>query len=427
MQSLPVGTQRNAQANAEGYGQGYATFLASRVAAGAVLLLLSWWGIERIVDSTPTAIREVAPSRANWLFGAFRPPLEPTFRPFKDTANGAPATPSAMTLRISLGTEADSRPDAEGRWFGLDDTFAAGIQRRPESFPFNVGDPSGIGRGYMVTGAAIGDGAWAVMPVWKFPVDRFVAEPRAATFTAIPPASRATSAGDSVAWNASRPTEFADDQGGMRTDTGFTPAAAVPGVLGSIPYWRVAVAKELKRYFLQIGTYGMNAAITPGGNQSAGTMDTLTDLGFAASYQFILNPGSAVIDKLSAGATMVHEYRSLGDPNRVLGAAGFNTLDTFRAEASWSLADIVTPSVQYFRTSGSVGAIQYSWPGSRPNSAGVMAAVAYAPWDGPGSPIRFLNIRLGAQYIAYTEFNGSTRGAGANNAVAVSLSGALHF
>ena len=185
--------------------------------------------------------------------------------------------------------------------------------------------------------------------------------------------------------------------------------------------------KDLEQHFLQIGTYGMNASASPGGGQSAGTTDTVTDLGAEANYQFIVNSAGAVSDILSGHSILIHEARSLDAGNRVLGPNGFNTLDTFRTDVSWSIAETVTSSIQYFRTAGSVDAIQYFSPGGRPNSAGVIAGVTFTPWSKPESPVRFLNLRIAVQYLAYTEFNGNGRGAGGNNGVYLSLLGALHF
>jgi hypothetical protein len=85
------------------------------------------------------------------------------------------------------------------------------------------------------------------------------------------------------------------------------------------------------------------------------------------------------------------------------------------------------PSIQYFRTVGGGDAMPYGWAGSRANSSGVIAQVAYVPWARSESPIQSLNLRFAAQYVAYTEASGTPRGPVGSNALYLSLWGALHF
>ena len=104
-----------------------------------------------------------------------------------------------------------------------------------------------------------------------------------------------------------------------------------------------------------------------------------------------------------------------------------DTLDTMRADVSYAIGATWTPSVQIFRTAGSVDLAQFATPNGRPNSSGMMAELAYVPWGKPDSPVKFMNLRFAASYVAYTEFNGSSHGASANNTLYLSLWGAMHF
>ena len=131
-------------------------------------------------------------------------------------------------------------------------------------------------------------------------------------------------------------------------------AYAMPGVQRTPPAWRVAVQEDLERHFLQIGTYEVDTKVSPDGSQSAGTSGTFTDMGADANYQFIVNPENPMSDGWSAHATVVHEALTIGAGNR---ATGFSTLDSFSAGAAWNIAGTVTPSIQYFRTAGSVGSL----------------------------------------------------------------------
>jgi len=142
------------------------------------------------------------------------------------------------------------------------------------------------------------------------------------------------------------------------------------------------------------------------------------------SYRFVIDPNDDASDILSAHVTVVREGRTPG--LTLLGDDKLKALDTFRADASYSFATAVTPSIQYFRTAGASSMPQFGWPESRPNSAGVIAELAYIPWAKADSPVQFLNLRFAAQYVAYTEFSGVAHGTG-NNALYFSLWGALRF
>src|ERR1019366_1471046 len=213
----------------------------------------------------------------------------------------------------------------------------------------------------------------------------------------------------------------------MFNAAGGVSTAGTPWIQETFPYWRVAVQKDLERHFLQIGTYRTNADVSPGDSRPSGNTGAFTGTGADAHYQFTVNPDGAVSDILSAHATLIHQERSPDPGYREMGGSGNDSFDTFLADASWSIGQTVTPSIQYFQPAGSSDAIQYSWPGGRRNSAGVIAGVAYVPWASFESPVHFLNLRFAAQYIAYTEFNGTPRGASANNALFLSLWGALRF
>ena len=71
-----------------------------------------------------------------------------------------------------------------------------------------------------------------------------------------------------------------------------------------------------------------------------------------------------------------------------------------------------------------IGAPMYPAPAVAP---GLAAGVAFDPWPEPDSPVRFLNLRVAARYVAYTEFSGAPRGTAGNNALVLSLWGALRF
>ena len=434
-----------------------------RVGASVALLLLGLWAVATLAREMPGIIRQIARPCAGCYLGAFGPPLVPYGRPFAHGDDPAPRVktpPAEMDARLSDDNRRDAQPGGAKHWLVLNDASAGGqislfgagaIGQNAAAVlaltdggiarEIRAGDvglryasavsqfrPAALSDHLMNPGPMTGDPG-NPMPARSVPGFHFypASNSAAAVLVDLPSGSRAAALGADTPWNDTRRTELAGYRGSenaVLSITGHVPATATRWIHGSIPYWHVAVQKDLERHFLQIGTYGLSASAASGG---AGTTDTFTDVAADASYQFIVNPGVVVSDILSAHATVIHEVRSLGASNRILGANGFDTLDTFRANASWSIADAVTTSMQYFRTAGSVEAVRYAWPGGRPNSVGIIAEVAYVPWGMPESPLRSLNLRFAAQYVAYTQLNGTERGASGNNAVYLTLWGALRF
>jgi hypothetical protein len=201
------------------------------------------------------------------------------------------------------------------------------------------------------------------------------------------------------------------DTAGNLDTTGNDATAGTPWI-GS--HWRVALKKELEQHFLQLGTYGAEARPS----------DNVTDMAARAWYQFTIDSTDGRSNMLSAHATIIHGIRS-SDADVMF--PGLHMLDAFRADVAYSFANTITSSIQYFRNAGAGGAERYGWPGSRPNSSGVIAGLAYLPWASTNSPIQPLNLKFAVQYVAYTSFDSITHGSGANGALYFSVWGALRF
>jgi len=214
-----------------------------------------------------------------------------------------------------------------------------------------------------------------------------------------------------------------------RDEPGIEPTDGLAWTSAFVPRWSIAAQKDLERHFLQIGTFGAITGVMAGGNpadgQSAGRSDGAASMPLNARFAIDPNPG--VRDRLFGNGALIAESPTFGASFSLMGVNGFNTLDTYHANTSYRFAETIAPSIQYFHTAGLANAVEYFWPGVRPNSTGLIAEVAYAPWDKPDSPIQFLNLRLTAQYVAYREFNGTARNTGENNTLVLSLWGALHF
>src|SRR5260370_34770286 len=107
----------------------------------------------------------------------------------------------------------------------------------------------------------------------------------------------------------------------------------------------------------------MSADVVPGGDQTLGLTVRKTDAALDASYQSISDLSKVTSDALPAHATYIHETAKMQVSDAlVLGALPDHWLDTMRFDVSYSFAATVTPSVQYFRTTGTADANYWSTP-----------------------------------------------------------------
>jgi hypothetical protein len=210
---------------------------------------------------------------------------------------------------------------------------------------------------------------------------------------------------------------------------GEVPVSGTDTLTGPIPYWRLAWQRgfDNEHQFAEVGTYGLHASLYPGGDGSAARSDSFSDFGFDANYQWIADPKSVVSNVISAHATWIHEDQRLSASNVLNGVNRSGNLDTVRADVSYSIGATWTPTVQYFQTSGSANPVYYGLASNVPNSAGFIGEIAFVPWGKPDSRWQFGNIRLAVQYVAYTQYNGSSSRSSDNNALFVSLWTAFHF
>src|SRR6185312_15239858 len=105
------------------------------------------------------------------------------------------------------------------------------------------------------------------------------------------------------------------------------------------------VQKDLQRHFLQIGGYGINPA-----TRDLRPARISSETGADVNYQFTLNANEGSGDILSIHASVIHEARGFETSHRLLGAGLAASHNIFLADASWSIGETITPSIQYFQT-----------------------------------------------------------------------------
>ena len=195
-----------------------------------------------------------------------------------------------------------------------------------------------------------------------------------------------------------------------------------------LPFWHLALQKEFDHHeqYIQIGTFGTIADRQPDNDQTTGLVDHVSDFAAEANYQYMAD----MHNMWSAHATYIHENLD----NKASYALGNtsnpkNNLDVFRTDLTYTIDDTWTPTVQYFKVTGSRDATLYgsslgSVNGS-PNSEGFTTELAYVPFGKPDSSFNWGNARLALQYTAYTQYNGTAKHASDNNALFLSL--IMHF
>ncbi len=167
------------------------------------------------------------------------------------------------------------------------------------------------------------------------------------------------------------------------------------------PYWRVALQHQFESTYLMVGTFGMSSSIYPTG--IGGAWNKHTDIGVDAQVEQRLGGGTLI-----GRASYIHEDQTLAAS--VVAASPTaqnvsNTLSTYKANLSWVPNNTHTLSVGYFGVNGSSDNLVYqeeAGTGSAtnsPNSNGFILDANANAW---------MNVRFGAQYVAYQKFNGGT-------------------
>lgn len=126
-----------------------------------------------------------------------------------------------------------------------------------------------------------------------------------------------------------------------------------------------------------------------------GEADRFSDYAFDTQFERPLGN-----DFLSAHATYIFENEEWDATQPAGGASNRNDkLHTFRLDGIYHWRSRVSLALGWFLIRGENDALRYGTANGSPDSDGLRAEIGFFPWQ---------NIRLSAQYTAYTEFNGRT-------------------
>lgn len=192
----------------------------------------------------------------------------------------------------------------------------------------------------------------------------------------------------------------------LRTGQDISSPGGVARLSGSNPYWRLAYNAEWGAHSLMFGTYGLIANKYPDNTIPVSPTDRFTDYAFDTQYQFLTYTHS-----ITAQATWIHEKQSwdASFPSGGIGAGPVpsnpsDTLNTFKAKASYYFRRKYGGTLAYFQTTGSTDAGLYgSAPvtgsaNGTPNSNGIIFEADYLPVP---------QVKLAVQYTWFLKFNGA--------------------
>lgn len=255
---------------------------------------------------------------------------------------------------------------------------------------------------------------WNTTPTWSYPFVSSASEPTPAAAALVdgPLAQQVLGVGAYSLWNDLLYTEVTAYRSAPQGAAAPLDSSARNVGRGVMPYWRVALQHQYTSSYVMLGTFGLVGSLYPEG--VSGATNRYTDVGVDLQVERAAG-GAAWIGR----AALVHERQrllasTLASPPTAANAT--NTLDTFRASATYEPSARYAVTLGLFATSGSSDPVLYAAApvgGSaraRPNSSGGIGELAFNPWQ---------NMRLGVQYVGYGRFNGGARdydGAGRNAA-----------
>jgi hypothetical protein len=262
---------------------------------------------------------------------------------------------------------------------------------------------------------------WNTLPSWGFPYTLSELAPAPGTVPLMNGALAQTTLG--VTGYAYINSSLWLEAGGYESPGASTLARlgvnpASPGdIEGIAPYVRAAYQTDVGGGALEVGVFGLQAAIHPGLDRTTGQTDHFTDLGVDASYEVALSNK----DVITLNARYLHEQQAL-DATCILDGAtdagcADNTLTDMRADVAYYWRNTIGGTVQVFNIAGSANPVIYSANRiPRPDTTGVTVQLDATPFGGLPQPHRRVNVRVGVQYTAYAKFDGATTnfdGAGA--------------
>ena len=222
--------------------------------------------------------------------------------------------------------------------------------------------------------------------------------------------------------------------GGYGTSRGLTSFmsaglddASTTKLRGINPYWRLAINHEWGPHSLMVGTSGMVARVydDPLDTSDPASTHRFTDLAVDAQYQYLLDPHAVTAQFVYTRNHHRYPVALADQPAAFFDATGAATLANSNAVDTDHVLRVKVSYVYQAKYGGAVGLFNLTGTTNTANqtagfdATGALAKTAGAASNLSGSPatrgvtletfwmpIQYL--RIGAQYTAYTRFNGAS-------------------
>jgi hypothetical protein len=262
---------------------------------------------------------------------------------------------------------------------------------------------------------------WLAGPGWGSPLaaPAYHTAVEADAFSDDPASPAFDTSGYDPMWDDARFSEMAA-YGGLERDAlriaGMRAIDGSDGVSGAIPYGRLTLRRDFfdGEHEMSFGAYGTQSSVRQAAISGFGE-DSYTDVAMDGTWRW--TPDAGASHMIAAHLLVLHEGQSLIASHAIFGANKNDELMEFRSDLSCSLSANVIPMVQYFRITGSADPIRLGTQDGSPNSNGFVAGVNYLPSDDARSPLNWLHARLSLEFVAYSEFDGTSHDAAHNNTV----------
>ena len=249
---------------------------------------------------------------------------------------------------------------------------------------------------------------WNTTPAWGFPyTDSGLAPgPDAGTLIQGAIAQEVAGAGVYMMFNDLLYVEvdgYDTSSTGVQKFFGIDPSGE-PQIRKFAPYWRVALQHTWGSNFLEVGTFGMSAAIFPGRDRSMGT-DHISDIGLDSEYQYSddKNDASLLVSWISENQHL-RATSALGNADNTR-----DKLRSFNATATYLRDKTYGFEASYFAISGRADATLYGTRTGLPDSNGYILEADWLPFNKNGGPSFYpmSSLKLSLQYVGYTKFDGA--------------------
>ncbi len=289
-----------------------------------------------------------------------------------------------------------------------------------DNMDIRFADQTSLAGAPLVYGASVNNNPgvqdlWNTTPVWGFPFDSSPLAPAPAAATLIEGGLGQVSVGATAygLWNNQVYVEAGIyhilSQSVIDALTGS--ADGVPKSDGVAPYWRLAWQQESGSQSLELGTFGLHAALYPNAIKIAGS-DTFTDIGFDLQHQYFFG-NSSITSRLA----IILEFQNL-DASFALGGADRHTgnLQTLNGSVNYVYDNTVGLTAGLTHIWGAPDAAFYGTPTGSPNSTAITLQADWLPLA--NSPFKFypwFDPRFSTQYIHYFQFDGNGGSANDND------------